>query len=315
MLTRRNNILLIANRAATDLAGSVAAYLCLPITGMVCKDFADGEIYHAFPCDVSGRDMVIIAATPDDSAHQELVDLIAGCRYWNCRTVNVVIPYLGYSTMERAKPDSGEIPKGITRTRQIFRTRPDYVAFIDLHSEAVLHAHAGEVKTRNLWTDALAVRKIQEIGVRDYVLVSPDYGFSKRVARLAGLLGCPHTAGNKDRYDVDKTIVAQLSSAVRGRLAIICDDMIRTGGSMLQTVDRCYEAGAADVMIMATHLVLPEEARARFKARGINRIIGSDTYPGRQSDDLLDLYSVAPLIAEELHHYLRIEQELTSEGK
>ena len=91
--------------------------------------------------------------------------------------------------------------------------------------------------------------------------------------------------------------------------------MIRTGGSMLQTVDRCYEAGAADVMIMATHLVLPEAARVRFKARGINRIIGSDTYPGRQSDDLLDLYSVAPLIAEELHHYLRIEQELTSEGK
>ena len=314
-MIRRKNILLVANQASTELARSVAVHLGVPFTEMQRKQFADGEIYHAFSCDVSGRDMVIVAATADDTAHQELVDLIAGCRYWNCRTVNVVIPYLGYSTMERAKPDSGEIPKGITRTRQIFRARPDYVAFIDLHSEAVLHAHTGEVKTRNLWTDSLAVRKIREIGVENYVLVSPDYGFSKRVARLAGLLGCPHTAGNKDRYDVDKTIVAQLSSAVRGRLAIICDDMIRTGGSMLQTVDRCYEAGAVDVMIMATHLVLPQEARARFKARGINRIIGSDTYPGRQSDDLLDLYSVAPLIAQELSHYLRIEQELTNEVK
>jgi len=198
-MNRRVNILLVANQASTELARSVAAHLRVSFTEMVRKRFADGELYHAFPCDVSGRDVVIVAATPDDSAHQELVDLIAGARFWNCRTVNAVIPYLGYSTMERARPDSGEIPKGITRTRQIFRARPDYVAFIDLHSEAVLHAHAGEVKTMNLWTDNLAVRKIQEIGVEDYVLVSPDYGFSKRVARLAGLLGCPHTAGNKDR--------------------------------------------------------------------------------------------------------------------
>lgn len=297
-MIRPDNILLIANLATTELAQRVAAELGITLTDMVSRQFADGERYHAFPCDISGKDIVIIAATPDDSAHQELVDLIAGCRFWNGRTVNVVIPYLGYSTMERAKPDSGEIPKGITRTRQIYRTRPDYVAFIDLHSEAVLHAHAGEVRTRHLWTEHLAARKINDLGIDNYVLVSPDYGFSKRVARLAGLLGCPHTAANKDRYDIDQTIVGQLSSAVRGKVAIICDDMIRTGGSMLQTVDRCYQAGAVNVLIMATHLVLPEEARARFRERGIDRIIGSDTYPGRRSDDLLDLYSVAPLIAE-----------------
>lgn len=308
-MVRRENILLVANEATTELAGKVADELGIPLTEMECRYFADGERYHAFPCDISGRDMVIIAATPDDSAHQELLDLIAGCRYWNSRSVNVVVPYLGYSTMERAKPDSGEIPKGITRTRQIYRTRPDYVAFIDLHSEAVLHAHAGEVRTRHLWTEQLAAEKVRQIGVDNFVLVSPDYGFSKRVARLAGLLDCPHTAANKDRYDIDRTIIGQLSSAVKGKVAIICDDMIRTGGSMLQTVDRCIEAGAVNVMIMATHLVLPVETRSRFRDKGIDRIIGSDTYPGRASDDLLDLFSVAPLIAEELCHYLRIKSE------
>jgi ribose-phosphate pyrophosphokinase len=210
--------------------------------------------------------------------------------------------------MERAKPESGEIPKGITRTRQIFRARPDYVAFVDLHSEAVLHAHGGEISTRHLWTEELAVEKIRSMGLTDYVLISPDYGFSKRVARLAGLLGCPHTAANKDRYDVDKTIIGQLSSAVRGRTAIICDDMIRTGGSMLQTIDRCFEAGAVDVAVMATHLVLAGDARARFLEKKITRIIGADTYPGRVSDDLLEMYSVAPMITRELVHYLRLER-------
>lgn len=305
----RKNILLVANQASREIARKVAAEMQVPLTEMVRKEFSDGEIYHAFPTDISGREMIIVASTPDDSAHQELVDLIAGCRYWNSSSVNVVIPYLGYSTMERAKPDSGEIPKGITRTRQIYRTRPDYVAFIDLHSEAVLHAHTGEVKTRHLWTETVAAEKIGNAGIRDYVLVSPDYGFSKRVARLAGLLDCPHTAANKDRYDIDRTIIGQLSSAVNGKTAIICDDMIRTGGSMLQTVDRCYQAGAVDVMIMATHLVLSGGAREKFRARGIRKIIGADTYPGRESDDLLDVYSVAPMIAQELNHYLRLDKE------
>jgi ribose-phosphate pyrophosphokinase len=306
-MTRRKNIILVSNRAATEIAAGVARELDIPLTEMITRTFADGEVYHAFPRDIAGHDLVIVANTPDDSAHQELIDLISGARYWNALSVNVVIPYLGYSTMERAKPESGEIPKGITRTRQIFRARPDYVAFLDLHSESVMHAHAGEIRTRHLWTEQVAVEKIRQLNIDNVVLVSPDYGFSKRVSRLAGLLGCPHTAANKDRYDVDQTIVGQLSGAVRGRTAIICDDMIRTGGSMLQTVDRCYQAGAVGVMVMATHLVLAGNARERFTEKGIGCIIGADTYPGRESDELLQIYSVAPVIADELKGYFRIQ--------
>jgi len=289
------------------MAADVSRELDIPVTEMITRTFADGEVYHAFPRDIAGHDLVIIASTPDDTAHQELIDLIAGARYWNALSVNVVIPYLGYSTMERAKPESGEIPKGITRTRQIFRARPDYVAFLDLHSESVMHAHTGEIRIRHLWTEQVAAEKIRQLPVENMVLVSPDYGFSKRVARLAGLLDCPHTAANKDRYDVDQTIIGQLSGAVRGRTAIICDDMIRTGGSMLQTVDRCYQAGAVGVMVMATHLVLAGGARERFVEKGISCIIGADTYPGRETDGLLQIYSVAPVIADELKKYFRIQ--------
>jgi ribose-phosphate pyrophosphokinase len=305
-MARREDIVLIANCSATRMADDVARELDIPVTGMVIKRFADGEVYHAFPRDIAGCHLVIIANTENDAAHQELIDLIAGARYWNALSVNVVIPYLGYSTMERARPDSGEIPKGITRTRQIFRTRPDYVAFIDLHSESVMHAHTGEVRIRHLWTEQVAAEKIRRLDLADIVLVSPDYGFSKRVARLAGLLDCPHTAANKDRYDIDQTIVGQLSGAVRGRNAIICDDMIRTGGSVLQTIDRCYEAGAIHVMVMATHLVLAGNARQQLVAKGVDCIIGADTYPGRSSDDLLRIYSVAPVIADELKRYFRL---------
>ena len=97
-----------------------------------------------------------------------------------------------------------------------------------------------------------------------------------------------------------------MSSVVRGRTAIVCDDMVRTGGSIIQTARRCLEAGAAEVAVMATHLVIAGDARQRFLDSPITRVIGSDTYPGRVSDDLFDIYSVAPLIAGVLRKQLKL---------
>lgn len=299
-----HNLVLVATEASTPLAEKVADLLGIEFSEMIRKRFSDGERYHAFPTDIAEKDLVIIGATHNDESHQEVLDLIQGGRYWNASSINVVIPYLGYSTMERAKPDSREIPKGITRTRQIFRARPNFVAFIDLHSESVMHAHTGEIRTKHIWTDRLVIEKVRSLKLDDFVLVSPDYGFSKRVARLASLLNCPHTAADKDRYETDKTIVSQVSSVVQGRSAIVCDDMIRTGGSIIQTANRCLDAGAKDVYVLATHLVLSGDAREKFQQSRIVRVIGSDSYPGVQADALVDVYSVAPLIRKILKSHL-----------
>ena len=303
-MVNEREIVLIATSASDELAAKVADHMRLPLVPLIKKVFADGETYHAFPEAISGKDLVIIGATHSDSSHVELLDLIQGGRYWNAATINVVIPFLGYSTMERAKPFSYEIAKGITRTRQIFQTMPDFVAFVDLHSEAVLHAHGGDIHTYHIWTDNLVVEKIRASGLSDFVLVSPDYGFSKRVARLARLLDCPQTVADKDRFDTDKTIVGQISSVVRGKTAIICDDMIRTGGSIIQTAERCLQAGAKEVMVMATHLVLAPGAREKLAASPIKKLIGSDSYPGRRNDDLIEVYSLAPLLAEVIGKHL-----------
>ncbi|MBU4260764.1 MAG: ribose-phosphate diphosphokinase [Proteobacteria bacterium] len=304
MSATNDDKIIISNEASEALGRRIAQYMDIPFTRVLKKFFTDGEIYHAFPEDFSGRDVIIVGATPNDESHLELIDLIDGCHYYRARTVNVVIPYLGYSTMEQAKPDANEIPKGITRTRQIFRARPDFVAFIDLHSEAVLHAHHGDVQTLHINTHNLIVQKIRELKLSNFVLVSPDYGRSKWVARLAGQLNAPHTAADKDRYAMDKTMVHQVASVVKDKLVIICDDMIRTGGSIIQTALRCREAGARDVILFATHLVLAGQSRQKFKENGIVKIIGADTYPGVESDELLDVFSVAPLVASTLKRHL-----------
>ncbi|MCJ7603466.1 MAG: ribose-phosphate diphosphokinase [Desulfobulbaceae bacterium] len=304
MPATRIDKIILSNEASETLGRRIAQCLDISFTRVLKKNFTDGEIYHAFPEDISGRDVIIIGATHNDESHLELIDLIDGCHYYRARTVNVVIPYLGYSTMEQTKPDSNEIPKGITRTRQIFRARPDFVAFIDLHSEAVLHAHRGDVQTLHINTNDLIVQKIKELQLSNFVLVSPDYGRSKWVARLAGQLNAPHTAADKDRYAMDKTMVHQVATVVKDKLVIICDDMIRTGSSIIQAAQRCREAGARDTILFATHLVLAGQSRQKFKEHGIGKIIGADTYPGVESDELLDVFSVAPLVASSLQRHL-----------
>lgn len=305
-MENNSEYVVVANLASTELGVKVADALGLKFTTMIRKLFADGENYHSFPEDIAGKTLIIVASTHTEDSHQELMDLIQGGRYYNAASVNVVIPYLGYSTMERAKRGSFEIPKGVTRTRQIFRARPDFVAFVDLHSEAVLHAHGGEISTKHIWTGELMVEKLRKMDLGDFVLVSPDYGFSKQVAKLASLLKCSHTAADKDRYDTDKTIVSQVSSVVQGKTAVICDDMIRTGGSIIQTAERCLDAGATEIVVLATHLVMAGEARKHFLDSSITKVIGSDSYPGRVSDDLLEVFSLAPLLAKILKSYLTI---------
>lgn len=306
-IQQNSRAMVVSNEASAALATKIAAELGAPFCPMTKKRFSDGEVYHAFSDDPGGRDLVIVGSTHTDEAHLELLDLIDGGHQENARTVNVIIPFLGYSTMERAKPGLHEIAKGISRTRQIFRARPHFVAFVDLHSEAVLHAHNGGVQTVHIHTDKLIVDTIRNTGLTDYVLVSPDYGRSKWVASLAGRLGAPHTAADKDRFATDQTMVSQVASVVAGKVAVICDDMIRTGGSIIQTAQRCREAGASDTMVMATHLVLSGDARAKFRQAGITRIIGADTFPGVVSDDLLAVFTVAPLIAKVVARHLAIE--------
>jgi ribose-phosphate pyrophosphokinase len=300
------DVIITSNEASEALGFKIANEMGTEFTKVIKKHFSDGEVYHAFPERIAGKDIVIAGSSHSDESQQELIDLIDGCHFLRARSVNVVIPYLGYSTMEQSKPGSNEIPKGITRTRQLFRARPNFVAFIDLHSESVLHAHGGNVHTQHIHTNDLIVQKIKELQLENYVLVSPDYGRSKWVARLAGLLDVPHTAADKDRFAMDKTMVGQVASVVTGKTAIICDDMIRTGGSIIQTAERCREAGAVDTILYATHLVMAGDSREKFKKHGINKIIGADTYPGCATDDLLEVYSVAPLVAKVLNRQLKI---------
>ena len=231
----------------------------------------------------------------------ETIDLIEGAKAWHAESINLVVPYLGYSTMERAKKDSGEIPKGMTRTRRLLRQPLDYAAFVDLHAEGVMYAGHPSVDVEHYETDELVIAEIKSLTKKHpLTLVSPDYGRTKWGDKIAKGAGIPCTTADKKRFASDKVIVGQVSAAVKGRVALICDDMIRTAGTIGKASKRCREAGAVGVGFQATHLILAGEARQILRAADPIVVMGADTFPGVQSDELLTVYSVAGLIAEKL---------------
>lgn len=307
------DVTIISNEASKDLAIKVAAEMGVPFTEVDKGTFADGEIHHTFSeGTVQGRDVVIVGSTHNDASQMEVMDLIAGSQFWRAGSVSLVVPYLGYSTMERAK--NGEIPKGLTRTRQLLGSGVDFAAFVDLHAEAVMHTHDGRVRTAHIQTDDLVLREIQGMGIPadQIVLVSPDHGRAKWVAKIAKKGGFSHFAADKDRFDKDRVSVGQISDIVKGRFAIVCDDMIRTGSSMALTAIGCREAGAKDVGFQASHLVLAGNAREKLRNAGASVIMGSDTFPGIKSDGFVRVYSSAALIAQNVKDQLGIAaQKLT----
>ncbi len=137
--TSPENVTIISSQAYEPIARKVAAHMGRPFTEIERSNFKDGEIYHRLPLDeINRRDVVIISGTHDDAHYMETIDLIEGAKAWHAESINLVVPYLGYSTMERAKKDSGEIPKGMTRTRRLLRQPLHYAAFVDLHAEGVI---------------------------------------------------------------------------------------------------------------------------------------------------------------------------------
>lgn len=307
-----DEVVLLSNQASLPLANKVASQLGIPVSDSGHDQFKNGEIIHQFRRVVlEGQQVVIIGSNHTDSSHMELLDLIDGAHQFNAESVNVVIPYLGYSTMERTSDEKREIIKGITRTRQIFRSNPTFVAFLDLHAEAVMHAHDARVKTRHMKTDDLVIEQLTKRGLDNLVLVSPDYGRSKWVKKIADRLGVTYTTADKDRMAQDQVALSQVADLVNGKNVVICDDMIRTGGTSAQAVTRCFEAGAKTVTFLATHLEMAADAEQKLRESNATQILGTDSHPNavpyENGSDLIEVYSVAGLIAETIKKQLNLK--------
>jgi len=249
------------------------------------KVFPDGEIYRRIDDDPEGRDVVLLGGTPTDADWLEVYDLGCGVSRAGARSLSIVMPYFGYSTMERAIL-RGEVVTAKTRARLISAiphceggTR---TFLFDLHTEGIEFYFGDNHTTHHVLGAPIITGMIQDIvGDRPYVLGATDAGRAKWVERLARELSCSPAFVYKRRdAESGKLAVTGVNADVRGKLVVIYDDMIRTGGSLLQAAQAYLDAGASEIHAVVSHLVLPDDSLTRLQdSQLITSINGTDSHP------------------------------------
>lgn len=267
--------------------------------------FPDGELYQKIDTQISGHDVFIVGGTISDSETLELFDLACGAVQYGAKSLTLVIPYYGYSTMERAvKP--GEIVKAKTRAILLsaipHAPNGNKIIFIDLHSEGIPHYFNENVRTVHLYCKDIVRDAAIELYGTDFVLATTDAGRAKWVESLANDMGVNAAFIFKRRISGSETKVTSISADVAGKNVIIYDDMIRTGGSLIGAAEAYHNAGAKEISVIATHGLFTGDALFKLSQSKIKQIVCTDTHPNALNYDapFLKVKSVAELISNNI---------------
>jgi ribose-phosphate pyrophosphokinase len=301
--------LVLSIRSYAPLGDDLARAGSLERGAVEVATFPDGERYQRVLTPVAGREVVLVGGTSSDEDTLELFDLACSVVKYGARSLALVIPYFGYSTMERAvKP--GEVVTAKTRA-QLLSAVPlalggNRVFLVDLHAEGIPHYFEGGVRPVHVYAKSIVVDLARRLGGDDIVLACTDAGRAKWVESLANEMGVPASFVFKRRVDARRTEVTAMSAAVAGKCVVIYDDMIRTGGSLLEAAQAYRQAGAGRLVAIATHGVFPEGALERLHASGLFAAIAcTDTHPQARAlaGPFLHVAPVAPLLARALEEF------------
>lgn len=268
--------------------------------------FPDGEHYLRIDSDPADRDVILVGGTTDDTSTLELYDLACGLVTGGAYRLRMVIPFFGYSTMERAvRP--GEIVTAKTRARLLssipMASRGTQVFLLDLHVASIAHYFEGGIRSIHVYGKQFVATAARRLGGDDFVLASTDAGRAKWVESLANDLGVEAAFVYKRRVSGSETQVTGVSAQVAGKRVIIYDDMIRTGGSLLAAAQVYRDAGALSIDAIATHGLFPGDSLAKIRASGLlGHVVVTDSHPRAVAlaDDYLQVDSTHALLAEHL---------------
>lgn len=288
------------------LADRIVAHAGWPRGEVVRTLFPDGEHYQRIATEIADRDVILVGGTVGESDTLELYDLASTVVRAGAYRLTIVIPYFGYSTMERAvRP--GECVTAKTRARLLSSipeaSRGNQIFLLDLHVATIAHYFEGAIRPVHVYGKPIVMAAARRLGGPSFVLACTDAGRAKWVESLANDLGVPAAFVYKRRLDGDTTEVTGVSAQVSGKRVVIYDDMIRTGGSLVSAARAYQEAGAVGIDAIATHGVLPGDSIEKIRATGLfGRVVVTDSHPRAhaQASDFLHVESVAPLLVEHL---------------
>ncbi|PNW80122.1 hypothetical protein CHLRE_08g378850v5 [Chlamydomonas reinhardtii] len=293
---------LFSGTSNPTLATEVAHYLGLELGKIKCKRFADGEIYVQVQESIRGCDVFLIQPTcpPVNDHLMELLITIDACRRASARSITAVIPYYGYARADRKVQGRESIAAKLT-ANLITEAGADRVLAIDLHSGQCVgyfDIPVDHVYGETVILDYLASKRI---ATGDLVVVSPDVGGVARARAFAKKLNdAPLAIVDKRRSAHNVSEVMNLIGDVKGKVAVLVDDMIDTAGTITNAAKVLQKEGAREVYACATHAVFSPPAVERLSSGVFQEVIVTNTIPVPPENVFpqLTILSVANLLGE-----------------
>jgi ribose-phosphate pyrophosphokinase len=300
--TTHKTLMLFSGRAHPDLAREVARLLGVELTPTTAYNFANGEIYVRFEESVRGSDAFVIQSHPSPINEwiMEQLIMVDALKRASAKRITVVTPFYGYARQDKKhrgrEPISARLMADLLKTAGAHR-----LMAVDIHTAQVQGFFDGPVD-HLLAMPLLASYIESRVDTSQVTVVAPDSGRVRVAEQWADRLGgCPLAFIHKTRdINAPNQVVAnRVVGDVEGRICVVVDDMIDTGGTVVKAAEALLAAGAADVMVAATHGVLSDPAIDRLKNAPIREIVVTDTLPISEERrfDNLTVISIAPLIA------------------
>jgi len=299
--TGQRKLMFFSGRAHPRLAEEVAGHLGVSVVPTKAFDFANGEIYVRFQESARGADCFLMQShtAPINKWIMEQLIMVDALKRASARSITVIVPFYGYARQD--KKHRGREPISARLIADLLRTAgADRILTVDLHTDQIQGFFDGPVD--HLFAlPVLADYVGGKVDRSKLTVVSPDAGRVRVADRWCDRLGSPLAIVHK-RRDPDvanQVTVHEVVGDVRGRVCVLVDDMVDTGGTICAAADALFANGAEDVIVAATHGVLSGPAADRLKNSQVSEFIFTNTLPTPSEVDVdkITVLSMAPTIA------------------
>jgi ribose-phosphate pyrophosphokinase len=299
-------LMLFSGRANPELAAKIADKLGVDLGPVTLKTFSNGEVYCRYDESIRGADVFIIqptCANPErglsaNDALMELLFMIDAAVGASAHRVIAVTPWFGYSRQDKKSAPREPISSRLV-ARMIEQAGADRVLTMDLHAGQIQGFFRNPVD--HMTALFMLTQYFDDLGLTDLVVVAPDAGRVKLNKKFASKLGAELAILDKERPAQQVAEIGYVIGDVKGRTAVLVDDMIDTAGTLRAAAQTVLDEGASRVYAAATHPILSGNAYENLAASGFEQIVVTDTIPIRAgAPDNLRVLSCAELLTDSI---------------
>ena len=301
MAAKNGAIKLDAGNSNRSLSEAIGAYLQTPLAKATVRRFADMEIFVEITENVRGADVFVLQSTsfPANDHLMELLIIMDALRRASARRITAVIPYFGYARQDRKVGPRTPISAKLV-ANLITQAGADRVMTLDLHAGQIQGFF--DIPTDNLYASPVMTRDIKErFDLSKVTVVSPDVGGVVRARALAKRINAPLAIIDKRRERAGESEVMNVIGEVEGTTCILIDDIVDSGGTLVNAAEALLKHGAKDVSAYLTHGVLSGGAVARITASQLKELVITDSIQPTEAVRVasnIRVLSIATLIGE-----------------